>query len=173
MSIEDKLNRKVVWNSDINEHLLAMRDLSKECNHITEIGVRKIVSTWAFLGGLKAGGKLVSIDIEHPSFYGADIGEVEKEAKDAGIEFEFIQGDSTAIKIEKTDLLFLDTIHTYEQVKKELALHAPKTRKYIVFHDTESCPEIVPAIDEMLAKKTWKLKEKYTHNNGLTIIERC
>lgn len=164
-----KLEQKIRETSDINEHLQVLNDLSKECNHVTEMGVRSLVSTWAFLGAKK---KLVSIDIFHPSHYGGDITEVEAEAKEKGIEFEFIQGDTLKIDIEPTDLLFLDTLHTYEQVKGELERHAKKVKKYLVFHDTTSCPEIWPAVEEMLSKG-WKLKERYTHNNGVTILEKC
>jgi len=170
--INEILESKVKTSSDINEHLLALRDLSEDCTHITELGVRGIVSTWAFLAGLKKGGKLVSIDILHPSAYGGDITEVERHAKESGIDFEFIEGDTTNMEIEKTDLLFVDTLHTYSHVKKELALHAKKVKKYIAFHDTTSCPEIWQAVQELIDEGKWKIKERYTHNNGVTILEK-
>lgn len=171
--IKDTFEGKKGQASDINEHMDALREISSECKHITEFGVRSIFSTWAFLAGLKKGGKLVSVDIHHPSFYGGNIDEVINAAAEEGIDFEFIESDTRAIKIKKTDLLFVDTIHTYDQVKAELDLHADKARKYIAFHDTSSCPEIWPAIQELLDNGEWKLKAKYDHNNGLTIIERC
>ena len=149
-----------------------LRDLAKECKSVTEMGVRYIVSTWAFVEGLN-GGKLTSIDIKHPSFYGADITLIEKACEEKGIDFKFIEASTLDITIEKTDLLFIDTLHTYDQLKAELKLHADKANKYIVLHDTESCPEMWPAVEELIATKKWKIKNRYTHNNGVTVLEKC
>lgn len=160
-------------SSDINEHLPVLKELSKECRHVTELGMRAIVSSWAFLEGLDKGGKLVSVDNVHPNEYGGNLESFEKACKDKGVDFEFILGDSTKVEIEETDLLFVDTLHTYEQVRKELQKHASKARKYVVFHDTTSCPEIWPAVEELIATGKFRLKVRYTHNNGLTVLERC
>jgi hypothetical protein len=72
-------------------------------------------------------------------------------------------------------------LHVYEQVKTELELHANKVRKYIVFHDTTTFANngefggkgIWPAIQEFIDAHTeWKLTERLTNNNGLTILTR-
>lgn len=161
-------------SSDINEHLPTLRDLSRECSHITEMGVRYIVSSWAFLEGLEKG-VLVSVDHKHPSYYGGDITKVEEHAKNKGTKFTFIEADTLKVDIEQTDMLFLDTDHTYLQVKGELERHADKVNKYIVFHDTTSCEkEIWPAIEEFLkSNPQWKLFKRYTNNNGITVLKRC
>ena len=159
--------------SDINEHLPVLAELAKDCKHITEMGVRSCVSTWAFIEGMN-GGKLVCIDIEHPSFYTHQGGDISFEkAKQAcekkGIELQFVKASTLDIKIEPTDLLFIDTLHTGEQLKQELKLHAGKAKKYIVFHDTTSCAdELMPVINDFLGK--WKVKEEYKNNNGLLIL---
>jgi hypothetical protein len=174
---------KCEQSSDISEHLPTLRDLALECNHITEMGVRGIVSTWAFVEGLKSGGKLISIDIQYPAIYGGNLQPVIDTCKEKGIDFTFRLGDTRKIEIEQTDLLFIDTLHRYTQLKIELELHADKARKYIVFHDTTNFETIGEneidkglwlAIEEFLAEhKEWKLRKRYTNNNGLTIIERC
>lgn len=156
--------------SDINEHLPTLRDLAKECSHVTEMGVRYIVSTWAFI---EANPKtLISIDHKHPSVYGGDITKVEQACKEKGIVFTFVEGDTREIDIDKTDLLFIDTDHTYEQLKAELKRHSDKVKKYIVLHDTVSCPEMLPAIDEWLEKGVWKLHAHYQNNNGVSVYSR-
>jgi hypothetical protein len=147
--------------------------LARECEHVTELGVRYIVSTWAFVEGMEKG-KLVSLDIKHPSHYGGDISKVEEACKEKGLDFQFIEASSLDAKLEKTDLLFIDTLHTGEHLKKELDLHASKAKKYIVFHDSVSCAsEIMPVIEEFLKGGKWKLKEHYTNNNGLLVAEKC
>lgn len=159
--------------SDINEHLPTLAGLAKECKHVTEMGVRYIVSTWAFVEGMN-GGKLVSIDIKHPSAYGGDITKVEEACREKGIEFQFIEASTLDIKIEPTDLLFIDTLHTGEQLRQELKLHASKAKKYIVLHDTVSCAdELMPVITDFVSRGTWKIQNHYEFNNGVMVLSRC
>lgn len=160
-------------SSDINENLPVLARLASECTSVCEMGVRYIVSTWAFVEGLKKGGKLLSIDIKHPSSYGGDITLIESACKDKGIDFEFKEISTLDVKIPKIDLLFIDTDHTYTQLSQELKLHADKSQKYIVFHDTVSCAdELIPAINELVEQGKWKVKEHYTNNNGMLVLER-
>lgn len=172
--------------SDINEHLPTLYDLAKECSHITEMGVRSVVSTWAFM--LRNPLKLIGIDIHtHPNVH---------EAKKVYPKWQFIEADTLTYTIERTDLLFIDTLHITSQLKRELELHANSVNKYIVLHDTKTygyvdeptdwqTPEIMknyivgekkglkPAIKEFLnTNKNWYLYAEYTNNNGLTILKR-
>jgi predicted O-methyltransferase YrrM len=160
--------------SDINEHLPTLRDLASECKHVTEMGVRYVVSTFAFVEGLKDGSTLVSIDYKHPHFYNGsgNLAKVAEECLNKGIKFRFLEQDTLKIEIEPTDLLFIDTNHTYEQLSAELKRHASKAKKYIVLHDTVSCPEMLPAIDEWLKKGVWKLHAHYPNNNGVSVYAR-
>jgi len=172
---------------DIHEHMEAIYKLSLECNHITEMGVRGVVTTWAFL--LARPKKLISIDVMP-----CPVQQAAALAPKYGIDFEFRMGDTgdPSFKIEPTDLLFIDTWHVYEQLKQELKLHSSYARKYIVMHDTttfgdfrtgeqfdcyvKTGPEpkgLWPAIQEFLAEnKEWVLKDRYTHCNGLTVLKR-
>lgn len=164
--------------SDINEHLPTLASYASECEHITEMGVRYIVSTYALLMGKPK--KMISYDIH--MCHWEPVRDLVKENTD----FYFAIGNTLEIEIEPTDLLFIDTLHNYTQLKKELELHAKKVNKYIIFHDTTSFetvgesysgnPErgIWPAIEEFLQlNPQWVLKERFTNNNGLTIIEKA
>ena len=52
-------------------------------------------------------------------------------------------------------------------------MHGHKVNKYLMFHDTTLCPPLNQAIDEFLkANLNWKIKEVFTNNNGLTILEK-
>ena len=160
--------------SDIHEHLPILRDLASECESVIEMGVRGIVSTWGFVEGLKKGGSLLSIDKEDPSMYGGNTDTIKNACKQKGINFTFRLADTLNTEIPEVDLLFIDTYHNYQQLKKELELHSDKAKKYLVFHDTVSFKdELVPAIEELLEKGVWKVKKIYNRNNGLTILERC
>lgn len=155
--------------SDINEHLPTLKDLASECKSVLELGVRTGVSTWAFIEGLPQGAKLISVDIKSPDDYGASSSALQLGAKERGINFELIIEDSVKVKTDKVDLLFVDTLHTYEQVKAELNAHAKNVNKYIVFHDSVSCPEIIQAIKELKGFSDYK---HYENNNGLYIVKK-
>ena len=183
MVIDNVYGHLCVTPSDINEHLPTLKRYAEEVEHVTEMGVRWIVSTWAFLSGKPK--KLISIDIKHPNKFGANLSVVEKAAKESNIDFSFIEGSTLEMQIEKTDLLFIDTLHTYTQLTKELELHSKNVNRYIALHDTTtfSLKDEQPqqsskvglklAISEFLEKnKDWKMIEEYTNNNGLTILER-
>lgn len=177
MTAEEIYQAKCHDNSDICQHLPVLRSLASECDIVVELGVRSIVSTWAFLiSGCKW---LVSVDIHHPSKYhdydpnGCNLDLVYSEAKRLGVHFDFIEADTLQLDIPSCDLIFFDTLHTYEHLSKELERHGHKASKYLVFHDTVSCPEIMAAIQQyMFTTKSWGIVHHYQNNNGLLILQR-
>jgi cephalosporin hydroxylase len=180
--LEEVVNTLHQTPSDINEHFPAILKYGGECDHITEMGVRWIVSTWGWLACSPK--KLISYDIADPSNWNSNIQDVYDTAEAYGLNFEFKLADVLKTEIEETDLLFLDTAHVYAQVKAELELHSNKVRKYICFHDTTSYEingeDGVPgngiwkAIQEFLDshKEEWVIEKRFTNNNGFTIIKR-
>lgn len=102
---------------------------------------------------------------------------------------------------ENYDITFIDTWHIYGQLKRELEKFNKITNKYIIMHDTtidevygesirgccnmyeqseksgipveEISKGLGPAIYEFLRDHPeWYIKEKYTNNNGLTILAK-
>jgi len=179
--------------SDINEHLITLKKYTEECDTVVEMGVRSIVSTWAFLAGNPK--KLISLDLYSPAKFGGNIQEVYDAASSTNIDFSFVEHDSLTYNLEPCDLLFIDTWHDYLQLKKELTRHHNKVKKYIIFHDTvsfatsdeKSADEmghlnqtetnlptgLWPAIEEFLYhNRNWVIWEKKPNNNGLTVLKR-
>jgi Methyltransferase domain len=115
---------------------------------VLELGVRGGSSTVALLAGLEErGGVLWSVDIDPASaaifpghaqwrFVLADSRD-ERPVVDAGLP-------------DELDVLFIDTLHTYEQVRDELAVWGDRVVPggVILFHDTDSYPSIRHAISE-------------------------
>lgn len=180
MTIEEIYQQKRNTPSDINCLLEYLKEYAGKCDFITEFGVRDPTSTYAFLAAYPK--RLTSYDIiKHENVWKAERYD----------NFEFILGSTLEVEIEETDMLFIDTHHTAQQVANELALHADKVRKYIGFHDwftfrnrDESAykdqpqevygigPGIGVAIDDFLAKGTFRKVFETDINNGLLIIER-
>ena len=163
--------------TDINEHLPMLYFLAQQCDHVTEFGVRTGASTLAFLHGLQGRpATLRSYDINDQ--YGVQ----DSLTKWTRVEWTFSICSTLLItRIEPTDLLFVDTLHNYDQVRQELALHGDAARRWIVFHDTETFGTvgddggrgINQAITEWLeAKPEWRIVYRTHRNNGLTVIER-
>jgi len=191
MTLEEKYKYLVKTESDINEHLPTLKKYAEECEHVTEMGVRWIVSTYAFLAAKPK--KMFSIDIQHPSKWGASIELAEQYARDINCQYKFWLTNNLEIEIDETDLLFIDTWHSYKQLSAELTLHASKVKKYIILHDTvlfgnqdelnsydkfgwyngSEKKGLIPAINEFLEEhKEWNVHETYINNNGLTILKR-
>ena len=187
--------------SDINEHLPTLFELSKECQDIAELGVRRLVSTWAFLNGLLENTSPVKnlhcVDLQ--PIPNADI--IVHNVGLNGIQMKTYQEDSAKVILPPVDLLFIDTFHVYGHLKRELEHHHASVRKYIVMHDTvvdgvhgeavrekfnildiwqktgypveELTKGLLQAIQEFLvAHPEWKIAKHYMNNNGLTILKR-
>jgi hypothetical protein len=191
-SIIDYFNEKKSNPSDINEHLETLKKYTAECETVVEMGVRWVVSTWAFMAGLPK--KITSIDIVSPNSYNNHLDDVYKLSKLNGIDFQFKQEDTLSNNIEECDLLFIDTWHDYLQLKKELFRHHKKVKKYIILHDTvlfgfknepfyerleensgdDNLPKgLIPAINEFCYHNPeWYIHERFSNNNGLTILKK-
>ena len=170
---------------DMWEHFPTLRSLASECQSVVEMGVRGGCSAYALLAGLEqsawAGKWMLYLDINP-----CRNEQLEQLAHQHAIDIEFKQADSRQVEIPECDLLFIDTLHTYGQLKLELALHNDKAMKYIVMHDVEApwgykneaddgSPKegLQAAIEDFLAdNKKWKVKDWYKNCHGLAVLER-
>ncbi|NDB60022.1 hypothetical protein EB001_16465, partial [bacterium] len=161
---------------DIYQNVHILYDLAKKCKHVTEMGVRTGVSTRALLN---SNVDVVSYDIELNQIV-TDLFDI---AKLAGKNVKYIQANVLTIEIEETDMLFIDTLHTYSQLKQELNLHANKVKKYIAFHDThtfglrgedgiDNRGLLSAVIEFLIDNPQWRFKIYKTNNNGFTVLER-
>jgi hypothetical protein len=187
--------------SDINEHLPTLYKYATECRSIIELGVRGVISSYAFLYGLennnKLNKKILLNDISR-----CNIQELLNITQTTNILVEYKWCNDLDLDInENYDLTFIDTWHVYGQLKRELTKFSKITNKYIIMHDTtvdewlgetirckwnaqqqskntgipidEINKGLWPAIEEFLVNnKNWKIKERFTNNNGLTILEK-
>lgn len=166
--------------SDINEHLPALKVVADVCSHVTEFGVRDVVSTYAFLESKAPTIRAYDINYSNPNMTDA-LKVAEKKGKD----LKFIIGSTLEVDIEETDLLFIDTLHTCEQLKAELNRHSRKVNKFMAFHDvvtfgyrdengnTVAPTGLLPAIFGFLAARPiWRVFYFNPANNGLLILEK-
>lgn len=188
------------YSVDIREHLPTLREYASRCDVVTELGVRWVVSTWAFLAARPK--VLRSFDIVPVGNYGRSEESIKAAAEEVNVLFTFYNENVlTTENITDTDMLFIDTLHSYKQLKLELHLHGNKAKKYIAFHDIvtfgesdemplpvdpnwpgslkelyRNLPEgfgINKAIVEfMVDNKHWRADRLFSNNNGLLILTR-
>lgn len=162
--------------SNINEHLPTLKYYAEQVSHVTEFGVSDGCSTRAFLS---TNVTLRSYDIFHNNI----AQELFNVAISQNKNVKYTIADVTKIEIEPTDLLFIDSWHSYTQLKTELELHGRKARKYMIFHDTHTFGTkdeggqteigLLPAIIEFVIKHPeWKFVLHKINNNGLTVLEK-
>lgn len=199
-NIHNKYTQKCAQSSDINEHLPTLYEYARKVDHITECGVRGVVSSYAFAAGLlgKPTNRLICVDLDTNDNVVTFGGECSAE----GINRTFYQQSDLDCPMEQTDLLFIDTWHVYGHLKRELARWHSYVGKYIIMHDTtvdewqgetirmgmnahqqsaqtgipvdEINRGLWPAVEEFLRHHPeWKLERRYTNNNGLTILARA
>ena len=131
-----------------------------------------------------------------------DINDILLISKNFDIEIKYEWKNNLLLEFEqKFDITFIDTWHVYGQLKRELEKFSKITNKYIIMHDTTvdeiygetircgwnaeqqsiesgfSVQEINkglwPAVIEFLnSNPDWYIKERFTNNNGLTILAR-
>lgn len=206
--LEQKYRELCNKPSDINEHLPTIFYYSTKCKSIIELGVRGAISTYAMLYGLAINTnnnkKLLLNDIESCDI---SLALELSNGLDIKVEYQWISDLDMELS-ENYDMTFIDTLHVYGQLKRELNKYSKITNKYIIMHDTtvdEQYGEIVrshtyedvvvrealrmselinippnelvvglwPAIEEFLYHNpNWTLLERYTNNNGLTILKR-
>ena len=201
MSLYQKFLQASQIPSDINEHVKTLFEYAAKCESVAEFGVRGGVSTFGLLYGLTQNNseskKYIGVDINY-----CEISQtMSSECKSANIDYQFIQHDSATVDLPEVDLLFIDSWHIYGHLKRELENNHSRVKKYILMHDTtidgdlgesircnwntfeqsksSGYPEeeirkgLWPAVTEFLEQhKDWKLLERYTNNNGLTILQR-
>lgn len=201
-SIENKYLSLASSPSDINEHLPTLYKYASECDTIFETGVRGVVSSWAFVWGLLNSNQNNTKHIILNDISPCNIDELLEKCNGQPITIAWLWQNNLEIEIgQEVDLTFIDTWHIYGQLKRELDKFSKITKKYIIMHDTtvdeiygetirmnmnaaqqsvesgfpihEINKGLGPAIHEFLVNnREWVLHEKYTNNNGLTVLRR-
>ena len=167
-----------------------LRTLAETVDRVVEFGVKRGASTTAFLLGARQ--SVTSYDIEATR---------EGEALARGVPgWTYRILSSLEAPVQPCDLIFFDSLHTYDQLTAELARHGQSAERYLVFHDVTtfgevaakgetglqawtyvaargSCPReawgIRPAIDAfMIAHPEWHIYYRDVSHHGLLVLHR-
>lgn len=137
---------------DMAPHIAMLTYYAGDALIIVEFGVRGAVSTWAFLDGLPAGGRMWSVDID-------DCHVPPRVSSDP--RWTFIRGDDMSDEARAqlpkvADLVFIDTSHEYEHTKAELDFASALRPSRIICHDAD-WPGVTQAIHEFCERTKWRV----------------
>lgn len=182
--------------SNIAQHLPGLRALAEQCEAVTEFGTQTGRSACAFLMAQPA--SLRCYDLQWTGNFLALL-----QPGTGRTIVERHQGNILELKnLPTTDLLLIDSTHTFEHVAHELRLARDSVRRWICLHDTMSCGEVgilreregMPGVDYFQTRKRsegqytkgimpaivgflaaspgWKVLRHDTFNNGMMYLER-
>lgn len=147
-----------------------IKDKLQGCDSYTELGVNQ-------------GATLAAAMLENPKVVRAyDISlmpynkakhHFDKYSSDHSIDFNVIEGDTLKCALDSVDVMYIDTLHRYEHLVKELALHGDKANKYIIFHDTHAQQGLKRAVQEYVKKNPqWTIVTDCKVNVGFMTIAK-
>ena len=196
------LYEKVSGQTDVNEHLLYLSKLTKECTSVLQCGGdHKSDCSWAFINGLVKNKKDTKVlDISHVNRFHT-LTSIQEACSENNVAHTYYVGSSLTLPEKEYDMVYISTWHVYGHLKRELVKFKDSTKKYIVMHATEvdktqgesvrcrfnieqqmkesgySLEEVTTglqkAIDEFLENnKDWQIKQHFQHQHGLTVLER-
>jgi len=118
---------------EMKEHQPKLKEIASQCDVCAEFGVHEADCDSSTVALLRATGKeLHSVDINDKCEH-EHIKELAKKLKKKWV---FYLGDAKTVQIPEVEFLFIDSDHTSEQVRGELAAHLDNVTKFVGFHDT-------------------------------------
>ena len=201
----EKIPTKKICGGDISEHLPLFRALCSDASNVAscaELGVRRAYATWAFVAAAaeryRAGAPPLRVRL-YDLVERAEVTELmaRLRAECPALDVRFTEGDDLAMPIEPSDVMLLDTWHTFKQLRQELKVLPRDVSRAIILHDTRTfrnrdekiggrgglgiVPErfagvenqvgLQPAVAMFLRENSdWLQLEERTNCNGITIL---
>jgi len=199
--IVNKINYNYINARDIksnfNEHVMTLYNLTHDCTSVLELG-NEFTSTWPILKSLSNKKNSTYTAIANIINNSGNIVDIIDFCNFKNINVKYVVENELKIKtdeLEKYDLLFIDSIHTYIHVLWQLNSFSSLINKYIILHDTEAPwglkdeptdnSNIYPIgynqdkqgvltaiMDFLYENHNWKILDKKENNHGLIILGR-
>jgi BarA-like signal transduction histidine kinase len=165
-----------------------LRTISKDCQTIVKIG-GELELLWAIFQGWSESSlekkQVILIDPNPIAELGVkpflEVGNI------LGAELFYLPTHSLYPHIPKRDMLYINTLHTYDQLTQELTMHHANTNKYILLDNTykyalegettgdtqEKVEGIAKAVSEFVAKyPVWNYAKVSCQGKGYILLEK-
>jgi hypothetical protein len=154
------------------DYLLVHHEIRRclaESESYTELGVNQGATLAAALlcGARKVSGYDITLDHYRPA---APL--FSRFAAKHGTLLRMFEQGSVADDIDPVDVLYIDTLHTENQLTLELNRHSENVQKFIICHDTNSSSGLRKAINKFLPKSKWKVVNNCREGTGFTTLSR-
>jgi hypothetical protein len=162
------------WQAHTPDYMLVHYEILKHlvnCASYTEFGVNQGTTlAIPLLAGIK---KIRAYDISL-SPYNKARAHFEDFANSNKVDYQVFEADALLCDIEPVDMLYIDTVHRYEHLSKELNTHGDKAQKYIVFHDTfKPDKRMKDAVREFISTRpAWKVITECDKSVGFMAIAK-
>lgn len=154
----------------------AIKKYMKDCKSYMELGTHQGGTASAAMLCKPEKVHLVDLDMSRYRKYLEPIATAWCEENN--IELSVKESSSLSIAtINMTDMLMIDSYHQADHMKKELDLHAPNVRKYILAHDTSVVngrpnDSLFRCLKEFADKNGWEVIEHGTTSVGYAVIAK-
>lgn len=141
-----------------------------ECESYTELGVNQGATLAAAL--LQNPKRVRAYDIKlKPYNFAKHL--FEGYIQENNIDYAIYETDSLICAIEPVDVLYIDTLHKHDHLRKELTRHGDKAKRYIILHDTAAQKGLKRAAKEYVEQnKHWKIERVCDINVGFMTLKR-
>lgn len=164
----------------IAHYMETLRRYSDRGDVSVEFGLNQVNSTWALLASKATQICSVDIDVHQNPIKNLDgidkniwAIHAHKVAWQSGKRYHIENCSSLEINFDRIDFLFIDSLHTEQQLKSELSKHSPFVANYIAIHDTQLFKKSYgTAIEDFLNLGEWDVELELKDDPGLTILKR-
>lgn len=142
----------------------------KDCNSYTELGVNQGATLAAAMLTNPTTVRAYDIALK-PYNYAKHL--FEQYADNNSIDYQANESNTLECVLDPVDVLYIDTLHRYDHLIKELARHGNKANRFIIFHDTHAQKGLKQAVQEYVTKNSqWSIVTDCQTNVGFMTIER-
>jgi hypothetical protein len=89
-----------------------------------------------------------------------------------GVKLAVIEGNSIEVTLNPVDVLYIDSYHSEDHLRKELKLHSDQVNKYIICHDTNSSAGLRKAVRQFVRTSKWRIVNDCREGTGFTTLAR-
>ena len=174
-SLQDYYNRIYELHATAHkpEYMLVHAEIigkMEDCDSYTELGVNQGATLAAAM--LQNPKKIRAYDISLKPYNFANK-HFAGYAADNSIDYIISEEDTLKCVLDPVDLLYIDTLHRYDHLTKELERHGDKAKKYIVFHDTHAQQGLKQAVQEYVQfHHEWSIVTDCQDNVGFMTIQK-
>eukprot|EP00760_Papus_ankaliazontas_P015689 PhM_4_TR16667/c0_g1_i1/m.106181 len=177
----DTYHEMLIYPTDINRLVPIIHSYAMRASHVVEMGSRRGHSTTGILQAYPMNFTVIDLIITEDV---RAITDTYRNCKPTDRIINVVESDDLLVDISpETEMLFIDTWHAGQLLRKELAKHASKSRRWLLFHDVISFGHgdeggggqgLWPVIRDFVKEHSdeWEEEAYFPFSHGLLVLRR-